>query len=50
MDQDEALKLLRRPEDGNLPRTRLSSLYCFSMLEFMPDSVPSRRAFQVGMQ
>jgi hypothetical protein len=29
---------------------RLSSLCCFSMLEFMPESVPSRRVFQVGMQ
>jgi DNA invertase Pin-like site-specific DNA recombinase len=30
-------------------RTRLSSLCWFSMLEFMPESVPPRRAFQVGM-
>ena len=32
------------------PVTRLSSLCYFSMLEFMPESVPSRRVFQVGMQ
>jgi hypothetical protein len=31
-------------------KPRLSSLCCFSMLEFMPESVPSRRVFQVGMQ
>src|SRR5512135_1620374 len=30
--------------------TRLSSLCCLSMLKFMPESVPSRRVFQVGMQ
>ena len=30
-------------------QARLSSLCCFSMLEFMPESVPPRRAFQVGM-
>ena len=30
-------------------QTRLSSLCCFSMLEFMPESIPPRRAFQVGM-
>ena len=29
---------------------RLSSLCCLSMLKFMPESVPSRRVFQVGMQ
>jgi hypothetical protein len=31
-------------------KTRLSSLCCFSVLEFMPESVPSRSVFQVGMQ
>jgi hypothetical protein len=37
-----------KPPAGSKPR--LSSLCCFSMLEFMPESVPSRRVFQVGMQ
>jgi transposase len=44
--------LVRRGQEqgGEDLKGRLSSLCCFSVLEFMPESVPSRRVFQVGMQ
>ena len=39
---------LKALEEGQ-SKGRLSSLCWFSMLEFMPESVPRWRAFQVGM-
>jgi hypothetical protein len=40
----------QQDEDLVEAQPRLSSLCCFSVLEFMPESVPPRRVFQVGMQ
>jgi hypothetical protein len=46
---DDQVGIVERRAEG-VAEARLSSLCCFSMLEFMPESVPSRRVFQVGMQ